>query len=126
MRRLIRNPTFWKSSGACLLILGVIALSSWGESVGFDVNEQAPLFALMATTAYAVALIPSRPDPWGRLVNLAAQGVVILALLQSAISWMVADGADDVTTAVGGLFAGVTIAVLGIVAAHLIQEAYGR
>ena len=121
----MRNPTFWKISGVCLLTLVVIALSSWGESVGFDMNEQAPLFALMATTAYAVALIPSRPDPWGRLVNLAAQGVVILALLQSAISWMIAEGADDLTTAVGGLFAVLTIAVLGLVAAHLIQEAYG-
>ena len=123
---MIRNPTFWKISGVCLLTLGVIALSSWGESVGFDVNEQAPLFALMATTAYAVVLIPSRSDPKGRLVNLVAQGVVIFALLESAISWMIADGANYITTVVGGLFAAVTIAVLGIVAAHLIQEASGR
>ena len=69
---------------------------------------------------------PSRPDPRGRLVNLVAQGVVILALLESAISWMIADGADYVTMVVGGLVAAVTIAVLGIVAAHLIQEASGR
>ena len=119
-----RNPTLWKAIGVALLFTCVVVLEQFGGSAGFGEAVRGPIFALMGTTGYAVALISTnRADILGRLLDLAAHTAVVVALLLSAINWLVsAADADAATLMVGAVFAIVTLLILTAIAIRLVQE----
>ena len=99
-----------------MLYLSVVSLDAVGTFGWLKVAELAPLFALLGAVGYGVALIPTRSDAKGKVLDLAAHTAVVFALVQSALAWLETEESGEPAKVLGGVLAILAVTILALIA----------
>ena len=97
----------------------LVAVLFWAGSTEMPDEIQAPLYAIVAATGLAMALVPRPKHEWDTWLNLAIQIATAFAAWFSAHQWLLSEDAGTATRVVASVW---VIAVAVFVAWHVHEQ----